>query len=78
MDHTPYLGMACCGLMAAAHAGMPAAEPPPGVAALQQTAPANSSYQCLNPAQQLHAMLARYALKCGDPTCPLCNPPAAP
>ncbi|NWK79010.1 hypothetical protein [Aquitalea sp. LB_tupeE] len=77
MDHTPYLGMTCCGLMAAAHGAVPAAEPP-AVPAMQQQAPANSSYQCVNPAQQLHAMLARYALKCGDATCPLCNPPAAP
>jgi hypothetical protein len=61
--------------MAAAQAGAAESRRCGGRAA---AAPANSSYQCVNPAQQLHAMLARYALKCGDPTCPLCNPPAAP
>jgi len=77
MDHTLYLGMMACGLAAAVQAGLPAALPPADGAAVQAPGTAGSHYQCVNPAVQLHAMLARYALQCGDPACPLCHPPAS-
>ncbi|PXX48692.1 hypothetical protein DFR38_10663 [Aquitalea magnusonii] len=60
-------------------ASLPAAPPPQqvGPAAVAQPAAA-ASYQCLNPSGQLHRLLRQYALKCGNPACPLCYPAAPP
>jgi hypothetical protein len=56
-------------------ASLPAAEPPQQAepAAVVQPAAAGQ-YQCLNPSSQLHSLLNKYALKCGNPACPLCYP----
>jgi len=56
-------------------ASLPAAQPPQQAepAAAVQPAPAGQ-YQCLDPSGQLHRLLGKYALKCGNPACPQCYP----
>lgn len=62
-------------LAGGAHAASQPATPPPQqaepVAAVQVAA---GQYQCLDPSRQLHSLLSKYALKCGNPACPLCYP----
>lgn len=78
MNHTRYRSMSWLLLAGSARAAtLPAAEPPVPPPAAEQAAPA-SSYQCVDPTVKLHALLRKYALKCGNPACPLCYPPSTP
>gem|GEM_PF-4999026 len=56
----------------------PPPEPPaPSAMPPSQSQPA-MQYQCLDPTSRLHALLKKYALKCGNPACPVCYPGSPP
>jgi len=75
MPLTHYCIMSC--LLAAAGTATAAVlqtPPEPPAAALPVQQVQTGQYQCLNPSSQLHALLKKYALKCGNPGCPVCYP----